>query len=552
MVIASPHKSFFIGDESEPVTWSQLRNRSQTRSSTGHEDVAALAKWLLSQCIDSHKSCFKPISEGRGAWKPLRLLEVSHDQVRLVLTEKEDVTGPYATLSHCWGKKKFFVLTSENFAQFTAGLPIDRFPKTFQETMTTVRRLGIKYLWIDSYCIIQGDEGDWKHQAAQMHQVYTNSLINIGAANADGPTEGLFHERHGRNHPSASILWSPKQNMNPRTFRIYDATCCLNLSHLRDSFGHRLFNRGWVLQETMLTPRMLTFTPDQIFWQCSEAFTYESHIMYISPEEFTQDYIMHSSREEYISFTPFWALSKVGGLGSYKHRWLKTVNLYSRYELTYPDKDIFEAISGIGQHLASLTGDTFRYGILSSTLFDSLSWRPDAGRKRVFGDNSQSHVWRLPSWHWCSLTNEAVNFLWNLLPTHNWAKNRSLAFVFISDDCKPLSIFPMSKDLWPNLLCIGRTIGFKSMPDITIDLDDELNPLKAKDHASVSPKSEINWENIVCLPLVTYSTYKKMVHGLLLQEQDNGAYRRLGLFYSGVSKTMADVTRYKPRLIVLE
>ena len=59
-------------------------------------------------------------------------------------------------------------------------------------------RLGIKYIWIDSLCIIQeGDEmKDWVHEASLMQQVYSNSTINISALGATDGSKGLFLEQN--------------------------------------------------------------------------------------------------------------------------------------------------------------------------------------------------------------------------------------------------------------------------------------------------------------------------------------------------------------------
>ena len=37
--------------------------------------------------------------------------------------------------------------------------------KTFQDAITTTQELGIRYLWIDSICILQDDKEDWEVQS---------------------------------------------------------------------------------------------------------------------------------------------------------------------------------------------------------------------------------------------------------------------------------------------------------------------------------------------------------------------------------------------------
>lgn len=41
-------------------------------------------------------------------------------------------------------------------------------PATFQDAVDFTRRLGLQYIWIDSICIIQGDEADWARESSLM------------------------------------------------------------------------------------------------------------------------------------------------------------------------------------------------------------------------------------------------------------------------------------------------------------------------------------------------------------------------------------------------
>ncbi|ENH67196.1 hypothetical protein FOC1_g10006968, partial [Fusarium oxysporum f. sp. cubense race 1] len=77
---------------------------------------------------------------------------------------------------------------------FRRGAPISRLLKTFREAITVARRLSIKYLWIDSFCIIQDSTKDWARKSLQMHQVYANSACTISVTASEGPDEGLFRK----------------------------------------------------------------------------------------------------------------------------------------------------------------------------------------------------------------------------------------------------------------------------------------------------------------------------------------------------------------------
>jgi hypothetical protein len=52
-------------------------------------------------------------------------------------------------------------------------------PRAFQDAIDITRQLGIRYLWIDSLCIIQGFEGDWEEQSSIMGDIYAHSFCTL-------------------------------------------------------------------------------------------------------------------------------------------------------------------------------------------------------------------------------------------------------------------------------------------------------------------------------------------------------------------------------------
>ncbi|KIN03421.1 hypothetical protein OIDMADRAFT_90795, partial [Oidiodendron maius Zn] len=53
--------------------------------------------------------------------------------------------------------------------------------RTFQDTITVIRRLGYRYLWINSLCILQDNHVDWVTESAQMQDYYKNTISTIAA-----------------------------------------------------------------------------------------------------------------------------------------------------------------------------------------------------------------------------------------------------------------------------------------------------------------------------------------------------------------------------------
>ncbi|KAK4694812.1 hypothetical protein P7C71_g2828, partial [Lecanoromycetidae sp. Uapishka_2] len=79
--------------------------------------------------------------------------------------------------------------------EFIAGFPSSKLPQTFQDAVAVTRRLQLKYVWIDSLCILQDSPEDWKYESAQMHHVYGNAFVTLAADASRDSSEGLFRDR---------------------------------------------------------------------------------------------------------------------------------------------------------------------------------------------------------------------------------------------------------------------------------------------------------------------------------------------------------------------
>ena len=74
--------------------------------------------------------------------------------------EPEGPDRRYACLSHQWGKpddatKATMTTTLSTVNDRIKGVDFSNLPKRYQEAMMICKFLGIRYIWIDSLCIIQ-------------------------------------------------------------------------------------------------------------------------------------------------------------------------------------------------------------------------------------------------------------------------------------------------------------------------------------------------------------------------------------------------------------
>ena len=65
-------------------------------------------------------------------------------------------------------------------------------PATFRDAVTICRLLKISYLWIDSLCIIQHRDEDWRNQSAAMADIYANAFLTVAASDSENATKGFF------------------------------------------------------------------------------------------------------------------------------------------------------------------------------------------------------------------------------------------------------------------------------------------------------------------------------------------------------------------------
>jgi hypothetical protein len=125
--------------------------------------------------------------------------------------------GEYITLSHCWGTwgaKELPVLTKSNIdARVDHGMDLSLLPPTFRDAVEVAGCFNseyislpfllrsmligvVRWLWIDSLCIIQDSREDWQREAPMMCHVYQNAFLNISADHAIDARGSCFRNRY--------------------------------------------------------------------------------------------------------------------------------------------------------------------------------------------------------------------------------------------------------------------------------------------------------------------------------------------------------------------
>jgi hypothetical protein len=163
-----------------------------------HRQLPHVQRWLQN-CLEAHSLC--TINPTELSSLPTRILDLGSNKMdygssnssdTIYLLETNGLKGQYMTLSHCWGKSHPFTTTTANLNERRNGMAVDDLPLTYKDAVAITRAIGIRYLWIDSLCIIQGDKRDWEIESRKMVDVYPRSLLNIAATSSADNRGGCF------------------------------------------------------------------------------------------------------------------------------------------------------------------------------------------------------------------------------------------------------------------------------------------------------------------------------------------------------------------------
>jgi hypothetical protein len=368
----------------------------------------------------------------------------------------------YLTLSYCWGKQPAWVGTTEkNLQSRIQSIPIDTLPKTIRDAITITRRMGVRFLWADVLCIIQPterDNSDWVRESERMGEYYKGSLFTIAAATASDSAEGCLFSRSGLRFPQRPCLLptltdpeflmrkerffpsEPDRQFHIPSTKVEDASlekhlvsttvltatlaalgsigmkrtgtyprsentrikfdrinpCLPSTRHIVDQSP--LFTRGWVLQELLLSTRVVFWTKDVLYWNCREKFVsehgYDCNRFGVYASRWSRD--MQLMRNQ-----PCWDQE------STLVRWTLVIQRFSSMNLSFP-RDTLPAVSAIAKGIQAMFPDDYLAGHWRKSLVTSLAWvsmKKPGSVVREAGYHWEPENYVAPSWSWASVSN---------------------------------------------------------------------------------------------------------------------------------------------------
>lgn len=408
-----------------------------------------VGKSWIKQCRDDHDPMKCPPLV--DVELPKRLVDVTVDikNPHPRLMECTGQIGQYLALSHCWGasvRGERLTTTQATLKARMKSIPLDTMPANFRDAVLITRKLGYRYVWVDSLCIVQDSAKDWEIESSRMGDIYMRAALTIAAAGAIDSDGGMLVNGYGEHTmakfaPSQWFLtdrqtsnrYAHSNTTKPRThkprqalLRIHSSpespqvnlTPWLSYSDLEENWYRcvvvgPLAHRAWTLQERILSHRTLYYGQRQIYWQCAssrKAADGENVPTSASTSAWSQS-SDHSEWPDLLGYKTKDCKNDSIAAHSFRMTWLNILQIYVSRILTYK-ADKLPALAGIAAVCQNFTGYQYVAGLWREDLVVGLVWTPIpiwAKGSTMLDYTIPAPMWEShnpayegPSWSWAS------------------------------------------------------------------------------------------------------------------------------------------------------
>ena len=399
-----------------------------------------LVKGWINNCFSNHPGC-----GGKDKTLPFilprRVIWVGsedREEPRLALTDGGGLER-YAALSHCWGDpEKILDTKTLTLQERLHCISLSALPKTFQDAVIITRNLGLKFLWIDSLCILQDSKEDWEIESAKMASIYANAFVTISASGSPDSQGGCFLDSGNRS------IHIPSTNREGKL-------ACVGVRERRhlntfETGQLPLNGRGWVLQESLLSVRKLLYTGKELVWECHTSIACECSPKF-RPNPGDQAYPA--------------SMAGTRGRRRVATHWSAIVEQFTKRNLT-KQQDRLVAIAGLASAMNQIWPDEYLCGLWKSNLNRGLLWFN-------VDENSQRHnSYYAPSWTWASITGK---IRWEPSSSVYYAKEAQLKHTFLIERvvCEPATANQYGPAKRGHLKVIGLVIPVNIMEGGLLD-----------------------------------------------------------------------------------
>ncbi|KAH8885977.1 HET-domain-containing protein [Thozetella sp. PMI_491] len=313
-------------------------------------DYERLLRWL-SDCELSHGTCYEgldPRLDFPSAFPGLEIMRLI-DVKRACIVEKERLCR-YVALSYVWGSVSTLGLSNANKTELmkTGALheAWDMLPRTIQDAICLVERLGETYLWVDALCLIQNDDKDKQAGIGVMNLIYEKAIFTIAAASGPDANAGLPGVQ-----PGSRTIYPQTQEVLPGLH----LTIYRPLGVLLESTSYS--TRAWTFQEQILSSRVLYFVDGRIYFRCYRGIISENCL----------DSVAFNLSASWYSEANRNASMRGAIQRSPKSTFMYVLHAYTRRSMT-DQNDAIRAMTGIMRRYSQSTGHEFFQGMPASFL----------------------------------------------------------------------------------------------------------------------------------------------------------------------------------------
>lgn len=479
-------------------------------------------------------ACKTPL---KSSATPKRLLDVGRVTAPIRLIDTQGKSFQYATLSHRWGAGPNLTATKLNWQKLASNIRFDSLPPLFQDAVIITRQLGIRYLWVDSLCIIQDSKRDWETESAKMGGIYENSYVTISATNCgDGSARCLVDRR--------KAIKIDYENTTGKEFALRARRVLAHHPDLKEGEPAKpigpLTSRAWALQEHVLSTRVLHYTATELLFECKTSYRCECMPL----------------RKTYPttpSLIPKALAKKSGNADALWDAWQRVVEQYSLRDLTVPN-DKLPAISGIASNIKEATQSKYLAGLWEGNIASDLLW--SASTKLSVNDACALETYRAPSFSWASLNvpvtyyapdaDERASFSPNIelisssvsLKGLNLLGSVSNASLEFRGQCLSALLTSFQKEgSWEYTLLIKGTSAIPISHDCLLVEYDVSSTASIGDRsvrrAKLGESAHQFKAPVLCLSVAKYDSW---ISGLILgpSQREPGGWERLGTFAAGL------------------
>lgn len=321
---------------------------------------------------------------------------------RLLITN--GLREPYVALSYCWGHgtAESLMLRDENLESMQQDIDGERLAKTYCEAFQVARDLGIRYIWIDALCIIQGNKNDWEYESARMGEVYGNAELTIVAARSSDAMSGFLRNNF---KPAADPSPFPYGRVDENGHEIDGLFVHLDRAWFNNTLHpDPVKTRGWCLQEAELSRRTLVYGQSGVSFQCKTTDLFEDEIY-----KYYHKRVFDPTPEAVLGLIP--TRRPARGLELLNHWYAQVLPDYTARALTNRG-DVFAAIASLAKLAKQTLGGRYLAGVWESDLPRGLLWKPRyQTRWMVDPTKSETNLVHLrrptrsqaPSWSWAAV-----------------------------------------------------------------------------------------------------------------------------------------------------